>query len=169
VFEFITSELGAQGTLCGGGRYDGLFEVLGGKPTPAVGWGMGLERVLELVKEQGAAIEAPAPDAYAVIPDAAALPVALKLLQELRAAGVSVQMHAAGMGATQGVAEGMGSMKSQFKKADGSGARYALIFGADELAAGEVTVKSLRDGSGAQQRQSLADPAAWARKLQSAA
>jgi histidyl-tRNA synthetase len=169
VFEFITDELGAQGTLCGGGRYDGLFEILGGKPTPAVGWGMGLERVLELVKEQGAAIEAPAPDAYAVIPDAAALPVALKLLQELRAAGVSVQMHAAGMGATQGVAEGMGSMKSQFKKADGSGARYALIFGADELAAGEVTVKALRDGSGAQQRQSLADPAAWARKLQSAA
>ena len=162
VFEFITDELGAQGTLCGGGRYDGLFEILGGKPTAAVGWGMGLERVLELVKEQGAAIEAPAPDAYAVIPDAAALPVALKLLQELRAAGVSVQMHAA-------AAEGMGSMKSQFKKADASGARFALIFGADELAAGEVTVKALRDGSGAQERQSLAGPAAWARKLQSTA
>ncbi len=169
VFEFITDELGAQGTLCGGGRYDGLFEVLGGKPTPAVGWGMGLERVLELVKEQGAAIEAPAPDAYAVVPDAAALPVALKTLQALRAAGVSVQMHAAA-GAAPGVAaEGMGSMKSQFKKADASGARFALIFGADELAAGEVTLKSLRDGSGAQERQALANPAAWARKLQSTA
>ncbi len=162
VFEFITDELGAQGTLCGGGRYDGLFEVLGGKPTPAVGWGMGLERVLELVKEQGAAIDAPAPDAYAVIPDAAGLPVALKTLQALRAAGVSVQMHA-------GTAEGMGSMKSQFKKADASGAHFALIFGADELAAGEVTLKSLRDGSGAQERQALANPAAWARKLQSTA
>jgi histidyl-tRNA synthetase len=102
------------------------------------------------------------PDAYAVIPDAAALPVALKLLQDLRGAGVSVQMHA-------GAVDGMGSMKSQFKKADASGARFALIFGADELAAGEVTVKSLRDGSGAQERQALADAAAWARKLQSAA
>jgi histidyl-tRNA synthetase len=162
VFEFITDELGAQGTLCGGGRYDGLFEILGGKPTAAVGWGMGLERVLELVKEQGTAIEAPAPDAYAVIPDAAALPLALPVLQALRTAGVSVQMHA-------GASEGMGSMKSQFKKADGSGARFALIFGADELAAGEVTVKALRDGSGAQERQPLANPAAWARKLQSTA
>ncbi len=162
VFEFITDELGAQGTLCGGGRYDGLFEVLGGKPTAAVGWGMGLERVLELVKEQGTAIEAPAPDAYAVIPDATALPLALPVLQALRTAGVSVQMHA-------GASEGPGSMKSQFKKADGSGARFALIFGADELAAGEVTVKALRDGSGAQERQPLANPAAWARKLQSTA
>jgi histidyl-tRNA synthetase len=170
VFEFITDELGAQGTLCGGGRYDGLFEVLGGRATPAVGWGMGLERVLELVKEQGAAIEAPAPDAYAVIPDAAALPLALQTLHALRAAGVSVQMHAAAVGTTPGVAaDGMGSMKSQFKKADASGARYALIFGADELAAGQVTVKALRDGSGAQERQPLASPAAWARKLQSAA
>ena len=170
VFEFITDELGAQGTLCGGGRYDGLFEVLGGKPTPAVGWGMGLERVLELAKEQGAAIQVPAPDAYAVIPDAAALPVALKLLQELRACGISVQMHAASFGTTAGIAqEGMGSMKSQFKKADASGARFALVFGADELAAGEVTLKALRDGSGTQERQPLADPLAWVRKLQSAA
>ena len=170
VFEFITDELGAQGTLCGGGRYDGLFEVLGGKPTPAVGWGMGLERVLELAKEQGGEIEVPAPDAYAVIPDAAALPVVLKLLQELRACGISVQMHAASIATTPGVAqEGMGSMKSQFKKADASGARFALVFGADELAAGEVTLKALRDGSGAQERQPLADPLAWVRKLQSAA
>ena len=162
VFEFITDELGAQGTLCGGGRYDGLFDLLGGKPTPAVGWGMGLERVLELVKEQGGVTALLSVDAYAVIPDAAALPLALQTLHALRAAGVSVQMHAGGV-------DGLGSMKSQFKKADASGARYALIFGADELAAGQVTLKALRDGSGAQERQPLASPAAWAWKLQSAA
>jgi histidyl-tRNA synthetase len=104
----------------------------------------------------------PAPDAYAVIPDVAVLPVALRTLQALRAAGVSVQMHAAG-------AEGMGSMKSQFKKADGSGAHFALVFGADELAAGEVTVKALRDGGGAQVRRPLADVADWAATLQSRA
>ena len=158
VFEFITDELGAQGTLCGGGRYDGLFEVLGGKPTPAVGWGMGLERVLELVAQQAGAVALPVPDAYAVVPMPQALPVAMKTLQALRAAGVSVQMHA-------GAAEGMGSMKSQFKKADSSGARYALIFGADELAQGSVTVKSLRDGVGAQVQRPLAEPAAWAAAL----
>jgi histidyl-tRNA synthetase len=82
----------------------------------------------------------------------------LRCLQALRAEDVSVQMHA-------GSAEGMGSMKSQFKKADGSGARYALIFGADELAQGAVTVKSLRDGSGAQVQRPLAEPAAWAATL----
>ena len=160
VFEFVTSELGAQGTLCGGGRYDGLFELLGGKPTPAVGWGMGLERVLELIKEQGKAQSAPVPDVYAVIPDASALPAAMKTLQALRAEGVSIQMHA-------GSSEGLGSMKSQFKRADGSGARFALIFGADELAANEVTVKSLRDGDGAQLRQSLNTVPDWACTLQS--
>jgi histidyl-tRNA synthetase len=149
VFEFITDELGAQGTLCGGGRYDGLFEILGGKPTPAVGWGMGIERVLELVAQQHGALAALAVDAYAVIPSADALPVAMQALQALRAAGVSVQMHA-------GSGEGMGSMKSQFKRADASGARYALIFGADELAQGAVTVKALRDGSGAQSQHPLA-------------
>ena len=95
VFEFITDELGAQGTLCGGGRYDGLFETLGGKPTPAVGWGMGIERVLELVKVQSGAVAPPVPDVYAVIPDSAAFPLALKALQALRSAGLSVQMHAA--------------------------------------------------------------------------
>jgi len=139
VFEFITTELGAQGTLCGGGRYDGLFEILGGKPTPAVGWGMGIERVLELLKTQQAEAPAPVLDAYAIVPDASALPQAMQTLQVLRAAGVSVQMHA-------GTGEGLGSMKSQFKKADASGAAHALIFGADELARGEVTLKALRDG-----------------------
>jgi histidyl-tRNA synthetase len=158
VFEFTTESLGAQGTICAGGRYDYLIEEIGGKRAPAVGWALGVERVLELVKEQGAAIEPLVPDAYAVVPDASALPRVLRTLQALRAAGVGVQMHA-------GSGEGMGSMKSQFKKADGSGARYALIFGADELADGVVTVKALRDGTGAQVRRPLADPAGWAASL----
>jgi histidyl-tRNA synthetase len=162
VFEFVTDRLGSQGTVCAGGRYDGLFEQLGGKPAPAVGWAIGVERVLELVKEQGTAVPAPAPDAYAVVPDAAAMPVALRTLQQLREAGVRVQMHAA-------TTDGMGSFKSQFKKADSSGATYALIFGADELARGELTVKALRDGTGAQVARPLADPAAWAATLQSPA
>jgi histidyl-tRNA synthetase len=154
VFEFVTDSLGAQGTICAGGRYDDLIAQIGGKPAPAVGWALGVERVLELVREQGAPIPEPVPDAYAIVPDAAAMPVVLRTLQALRAAGLKVQMHAAS-------AEGLGSMKSQFKKADASGARHALIFGADELAAGEVTVKSLRDGAGAQARHPLAAAAQW--------
>jgi histidyl-tRNA synthetase len=160
VFEFITTSLGSQGTICGGGRYDYLIEQVGGKPAPAVGWALGVERVLELIKEQGTALEAPAPDVYAIIPDASALPVAMQVLQTLRSQGVTAQMHA-------GTGEGMGSMKSQFKKADGSGARHALIFGADELAQGQVTVKSLRDGLGAQRTESLSQAANWAQSLQS--
>ncbi|MDQ0607661.1 histidyl-tRNA synthetase [Variovorax sp. W1I1] len=162
VFEFVTDRLGAQGTVCGGGRYDGLIEQIGGKPAPAVGWAMGVERVLDLLKEQGADIPAPAPDAYAVVPDAGAMPLVLRTLQQLREAGVRVQMH----GAT---AEGLASFKSQMKKADNSGATYALIFGADELARGEVTLKSLRDGSGAQIARPLAEVATWAATLQSPA
>lgn len=162
VFEFVTDRLGSQGTVCAGGRYDGLFEQLGGKPAPAVGWAIGVERVLDLMKEQGAAIAAPVPDVYAVVPDAAAMPVVLRTLQQLREAGVRVQMHAA-------TVDGMGSFKSQFKKADASGATYALIFGADELARGEVTLKSLRDGSGAQTSRPLAEVATWAATLQSPA
>ena len=162
VFEFVTDRLGAQGTVCAGGRYDGLFEQLGGKPAPAVGWALGVERVLDLVREQGAAVPVPAPDAYAVVPDAAAMPVALRTLQQLRAAGVRVQMH----GAT---ADGLGSFKSQFRKADASGAAHALVFGADELARGEVAIKPLRDGGGAQVARPLADVAAWAATLQSPA
>ncbi len=158
VFEFVTDRLGSQGTICAGGRYDYLIAQIGGKPAPAVGWALGVERVLELLKEQGVSPQAPIPDAYAIVPEASAMPQVLRVLQALRAAGVSVQMHAAG-------ADGLGSMKSQFKKADASGARWGLIFGGDELAAGELTVKALRDGSGTQQRQPLADVAAWAPKL----
>ena len=163
VFEFVTDRLGAQGTICAGGRYDYLIEQMGGKAAPAVGWALGVERVLELIKEQGEAMALPVPDAYAVIPEASALPVVLQTLQALRAAGVSVQMHA---GAS---AEGMGSMKSQFKKADGSGARFALIFGATELAQGSVAVKPLRgekaEAAQLQALQPLNDVAAWAHSL----
>ncbi len=160
VFEFITDSLGAQGTICGGGRYDYLVEQVGGKAAPAVGWALGVERVLELVKEQGEAVQAPSPDVYAIIPDASAVPVAMQTLQALRAAGVSAQMHA-------GRTDGMGSMKSQFKKADASGAAHALIFGGDELSRGEVTIKALRDGQGAQRCERLDAVRQWALSLQS--
>lgn len=163
VFEFVTDRLGAQGTICAGGRYDYLIEQMGGKAAPAVGWALGVERVLELIKEQGAAVAPLVPDAYAVIPEVSALPVVLQTLQALRAAGVSVQMHASAS------ADGMGSMKSQFKKADGSGARFALIFGAAELAQGRVAVKPLRgdkaDAVQVQTLQPLDDVSAWAHAL----
>ncbi|MFV0672106.1 histidine--tRNA ligase [Variovorax sp. tm] len=162
VFEFVTDRLGSQGTVCAGGRYDDLIAQIGGKPAPAVGWAMGVERVLDLMKEQGTAIPQPTPDVYAVVPDAAAMPVVLRTLQQLRDAGVRVQMHAA-------TVDGLGSFKSQFKRADNSGATYALIFGADELARGEVTLKALRDGTGAQTARSLSEVAAWAATLQSPA
>ena len=160
VFEFITESLGSQGTVCGGGRYDYLIEQVGGKPSPAVGWGLGIERLLELVKEQTAPMAPLAPDVYAIIPELSALPQALKVIEVLRTAGLSVQMHA-------GQADQASSMKSQFKKADASGATHGLIFGSDEMAQGQVTVKSLRDGVGAQIRQDLASVADWAHTLQS--
>ena len=144
VFEFVTQSLGSQGTICGGGRYDYLIEQIGGKPAPAVGWALGVERVLELLKEQDLLPTATHADVYAIVPDASAMPVVFEALHALRSQGVSVQMHA-------GAGEGLGSMKSQFKKADASGARFALIFGADELARQEVTWKSLRDGQGQQE------------------
>lgn len=160
VFEFTTDRLGSQGTVCAGGRYDYLIEQLGGKPAPAVGWALGVDRVLELVREQGLDSVVPPLDAYAIVPDVEALPLVLQTLQTLRTAGVSVQMHASS-------GDGMGSMKSQFKRADGSGARFALVFGADEIAKNLVIVKSLRDGSGAQVSQSLTDVLGWSSTLQS--
>jgi histidyl-tRNA synthetase len=162
VFEFVTHQLGSQGTICGGGRYDYLIEQIGGRPAPAVGWALGVERVLELLKEQRSVQLQSAPVAYAIVPDAVALPVAMALLQKLRGLGVSVQMHSP---AVRG--EGMGSMKSQFKKADASGAQYALVFGADELARGGVIVKPLRDGGSQQVEHSIDHVADWAGTLQS--
>jgi histidyl-tRNA synthetase len=156
VFEWITDKLGSQGTVCGGGRYDGLIEQLGGKPAPAVGFGMGMERMLLLLEEVGVAPEAPVPHAYAIVPSAEGLPQVLVVLEALRGAGVSIVLH-----------PGQSSMKSQFKKADASGAAYALIFGPDELAEGMVTIKSLRDGTGTQVKQPLDQPSLWAYSLQS--
>ncbi|MEY4123750.1 MAG: Histidine--tRNA ligase [Pseudomonadota bacterium] len=160
VFEFITDQLGSQGTVCGGGRYDYLIEQVGGKPAPAVGWALGLERVLALLEEQGVPLPEATPHAYAIVPDTNSLPLVLKHLRQLRALGVNVQMHA-------GSGEGVGSMKTQFKKADSSGAAYALIFGTDELAQNTVSVKSLRDGGGAQRTESLEKLDVWAHSLQS--
>lgn len=168
VFEWVTDRLGSQGTVCGGGRYDGLVEQLGGKPAPGVGFGLGMERLLLLLNELGRLPSPPAPDVYAIVPSAQALPVAMVALEQLRAQGVSVLMHAAGR-------EAWGSMKSQFKRADGSGARFALIFGEAELAAGQVALKPLRaepDGGqgearpeSAQSLESLSDVAGWAGRL----
>ena len=159
VFEFITDQLGSQGTVCGGGRYDYLIEQVGGKAAPAVGWALGIERVLALLEEQGASLPNLTPHAYAIVPDTQSLPEVLKHLRQLRALGVNVQMHA-------GSGDGIGSMKSQFKKADSSGAQFALIFGVDELAQNSVSVKPLRAGGGEQRTESLENICAWAQSLQ---
>ena len=158
VYEWITDKLGSQGTVCGGGRYDGLFEQLGGKPTPAVGWGMGVERMLLLLEAVGVVMPDNAPDVYAVVPQASAVPVSTASCESLRQAGLTVHMHAAG-------AESWGSMKSQFKRADASGARFAVIYGEDELANGQATIKNLRDADAAQRRVALSDLAGQLREL----
>lgn len=160
VFEFTTDRLGSQGTVCAGGRYDYLFEQLGGNPTPAVGWALGVDRVLELAKASGLTGTEHPLDAYAIITDPIAIPGVLATLQSLRATGISIQMHTSSP-------EGMGSMKSQFKRADASGARYALIFGSDEVAAQQVTIKPLRDAKQQQVTLALASLASWAQTLQS--
>jgi len=160
VFEWVTDQLGSQGTVCGGGRYDGLIEQLGGKSAPAVGFGLGIERLLLLIRELALPVPAPAPDAYAIVPPGTPLPPVIAVLEALRAQGLRVVQHAGG-------ADGPGSMKSQFRKADASGARHALVFGADELARGTVTVKPLRDGGGEQREQPLAGASGWAATLQS--
>ena len=158
VFEWKSAHLGAQSTVCGGGRYDQLIETLGGKPAPGIGFGLGMERLLLLLEATAKLAPPPAPDAYAIVPDAAALPRVLPLLAALRARGLAIVMHAAGR-------DGQGGMKSQFKRADASGARFALVFGADELAQGMVGVKALRDSLLAQTLLPLADPAGLAARL----
>ena len=160
VFEFVTTQLGSQGTICAGGRYDYLMEQVGGKPAPAVGWAMGMERVLELIAQQSLAV-APL-DVYAVLTNVEFFPRVQQCLEQLRLRGISVQMQAV----VDGVLPGM---KAQFKRADASGARYALVFGADEIADGVVTVKALRDPAVPQVRQALDGVALWAHSLQSAA
>ncbi|WP_310389839.1 histidine--tRNA ligase [Roseateles sp.] len=154
VFEWVTDKLGSQGTVCGGGRYDGLIEQLGGKAAPAVGFGLGLERLLLLLEEVGVTPAAPVPDAYAIVPSSLGLPGVMVALEALRAAGVSVVLH-----------PGQSSMKSQFKKADASGATYALIFGEDELAQGQVAVKPLRRIGGEQVMRTISCASDWAAEL----
>ena len=161
VFEWITDQLGAQGTVCGGGRYDGLIEQLGGKPAPAVGWGLGIERLLLLLEAVGVAPPDQAPDAYAIVGSDEARVPAMVAAEALRAAGVSVVLHAQG-------ADGLASVKSQFKKANASGARFALVFAAEELARGVVGLKSLRGGEAEQVERPLNDVAAWAATLRNA-
>jgi len=131
VFEWVTTKLGAQGTIAGGGRYDSLVERLGGNPTPACGFGIGLERVFLLMQEYGVIAEN-APDIYLVNVGELAEQQAFKVAETLRGAGLSVVLHAGG-----------GSFKSQMKKADRSGARYAAILGDDEVQANQISLKPL--------------------------
>ena len=141
VFEWVTDKLGAQGTVCAGGRYDGLVEQLGGKPTPACGFAMGVERLIALVREAGGEPAAPAPDVYVVHQGEAASRLAFRVGEGLRDQGLNVLLHCGG-----------GSFKSQMKKADGSGAAFAVIIGDDEAATGEAQLKSLRAEGVAQQK-----------------
>jgi histidyl-tRNA synthetase len=140
VFEWISDSLGAQGTVCGGGRYDGLFELIGGKPAPAAGFAMGNERLLALIGNaqpsmENAQIQAGrrVPHAYVMHQGDGAPERAFALAEELRSKSYRILLHAGG-----------GSFKSQMKKADASGALFGVIIGEDELRANEVTFKFLR-------------------------
>ncbi|POZ62735.1 histidine--tRNA ligase [Chromobacterium alticapitis] len=133
VFEWVTTELGAQGTVCAGGRYDGLIEQLGGKPAPGIGFGMGMERVLLLLQDKNLLPAQRGVDVYLVNQGEGAGLYAMRLAQQMRAAGLSVVQHL-----------GEGSFKSQMKKADASGAAFAVIVGENEIAAGQAVIKALR-------------------------
>ena len=141
VFEWVTDQLGAQGTVCGGGRYDPLVEMFGGKPTPACGFAMGVERVLELMKATGERFAASLCDVYVVHQGAPAQLQASVAAERLRDAGLDVVLHCA---ATAGSA----SFKAQMKRADASGAAFAVIIGEDEVANGTAVVKPLRAAPG---------------------
>lgn len=142
VFEWVTTKLGAQGTIAGGGRYDTLVEKLGGKPTTACGFAIGLERICLLMQEAGLTADN-APDVYLVNVGETAEKQAFCVAETLRDSGLTVVLHAGG-----------GSFKSQMKKADRSGARYAAILGDDEAAASEISLKPLLQ-NGEQQRYQL--------------
>jgi histidyl-tRNA synthetase len=158
VFEWKSEHLGAQSTVCGGGRYDQLIETLGGKPAPGIGFGLGMERLMLLLEAIAAPVPANVPDAYAVVISTGSLPQVLPALEQMRSAGLKVLMAAAGK-------DGLAGMKSQFKKADASGAAWALVFGPDELAAGCFAIKNLRDASAEQRRVPLAAAAQEAGRL----
>jgi len=134
VFEWVTDRLGAQGTVCAGGRYDGLVQQLGGKPAPACGFAMGVERLIALIRESGGEPAASGIDVYLVHQGEAASRLAPRVAEGLRDQGIDVLFHCGG-----------GSFKSQMKKADASGATFAVIIGDDEASAGEVTLKPLRE------------------------
>ncbi|MGZ8274126.1 MAG: histidine--tRNA ligase, partial [Burkholderiaceae bacterium] len=136
VFEWITDALGAQGTICGGGRYDPLVERMGGRASPSCGFAIGVERVIELLKEAGA-VESVGADVYVAHQGGATASQAFTVAERLRDAGLDAVYHA-----------GEGSLKSQMKKADASGAEYAVIVGETELAQGTVALKALRGVAG---------------------
>ena len=137
VFEWVTDALGSQGAICAGGRYDGLVEKLGGKPTPAIGWAMGIERLVGLYEACGGEPKMGTPDAYVVVVGDAALGRGFELAESLRDAlpAVRVELNLGG-----------GSFKSQLKRADKSGATFAIILGDEEVARGEAGLKPLRSG-----------------------
>ncbi len=146
VFEWVTDKLGAQGTVCAGGRYDGLVGQLGGKATPACGFAMGVERLIALIKESGGEPAAPAPDVYVVHQGDEASRLAFRIAEGLRDQGINVLLHCGG-----------GSFKSQMKKADGSGAAFAVIIGDDEASTGEAQLKALRTEGVAQRKLKVDD------------
>lgn len=137
VFEWVTDELGSQGTVCAGGRYDQLMQIFGGKPTPACGFAMGIERLLELMRTNGEQITRNECDIYLVYQGEAAQLQSFVLAERLRNAGLDVVLHCASANAGSG-------LKSQMRRADASGAAYAVIIGEDELANGTAIVKTLR-------------------------
>lgn len=147
VFEWVTDRLGSQGTVCGGGRYDGLIELLGGKPAPAVGFAIGVERLIDLWEQTVPSEPVPECEVYVVHQGDEAQRLAAQVAETLRDAGLAVVVHA-----------GSGSFKSQFKRADASGARVAVILGGDEVANRTASVKFLREGDqeGSQQQVPLA-------------
>jgi histidyl-tRNA synthetase len=136
VFEWISNSLGSQNAVCGGGRYDGLVEHLGGRATPGIGFAMGMERLIAMVGELGYAGLAQQPQVYLVTSGDAAERHGFALAEQLRnhLPQLRLQLNCGG-----------GSFKSQFKRADQSGARYALILGDDEIAGACIAVKSLRE------------------------
>ena len=149
VFEWVTDELGTQGTVCAGGRYDPLIETFGGKPTPAVGFAMGIERLVELMKVAGEPAEPNQCDVYMVHQGEEAQMQAFVLAERLRDAGLDVVLHCAAL-------SGAGSFKSQMKKADGSGASFAVIIGESEVANATANVKAMRGEEGEHQQATVA-------------
>ena len=148
VFEWVTDELGSQGTICAGGRYDPLIETFGGKATPAVGFAMGMERIIELMKAMGEPAEPNVCDVYMVHQGDEARMQAFILAERIRDAGLDVVLHCA-------TPTGAGSFKSQMKKADGSGAAFAVIIGDDEIANNAAQVKTMRGEANEQQQSSV--------------